>query len=100
METFDPKVSAPVGDPQHDRRRFQPRLPGVTFGGTFPKLAARADQLAIVRSYSPHSESDHAKAIKLTFIAGDPAKTGASMGAIYARLRAVAAPAACRRLPS
>jgi hypothetical protein len=37
---------------------------------------------------------------ELTFIAGDPAKTGASMGAIYARLRASRGKAVCRRSPN
>jgi uncharacterized protein (DUF1501 family) len=86
METFDPKMTAPA-EIRSTTGELQTKIPGVTFGGTFPQLAARADQLAIVRSYSPHTESDHAKAIKLTFIAGDPANTGASMGAMYARLR-------------
>jgi hypothetical protein len=86
METFDPKMTAPI-EIRSTTGEIPTKIPGVTFGGTFPKLAARADQLAVVRSYSPHTESDHAKAIKLTFIAGDPAKTGASMGAMYARLR-------------
>ena len=31
----------------------QTRIPGVTFGGTFPKLAALADKVSIVRSYVP-----------------------------------------------
>ncbi|MEX2142614.1 MAG: DUF1501 domain-containing protein [Pirellulales bacterium] len=86
METFDPKMTAP-SEIRSTTGELKTKIPGVTFGGTFPKLAARADQLAIVRSFSPHKESDHAKAIKLTFIAGDPANTGASMGAMYARLR-------------
>ena len=37
---------------------------------------------------------------ELTFIAGDPAKAGASMGAIYARLRASRGKAVCRRSPN
>jgi hypothetical protein len=86
QETFDPKAGAPA-EIRSTTGAIKTSIPGVAFGGTFPKLAARADRFAIVRSYSPHRESDHAKAIKLTFIAGDPAKTGASMGAIYARLR-------------
>jgi len=92
QETFDPKANAPA-EIRSTTGAISTSIPGVTFGGTFPKLAARADRLAVVRSYSPHKESDHAKAIKLTFIAGDPAKTGASMGAIYARLRGSRGPA-------
>ncbi len=86
IETFDPKMTAPDGI-RSVTGELSTRLPGVTFGGTFPKLAERADRLAVVRSYSPHTEADHAKAIKLTLVASDPAKTGASMGAMYNRLR-------------
>ena len=53
IETFDPKMSAPAEHPQRHRRDRRPRLPGVTFGGTFPKLARLADRLAVVRSYHP-----------------------------------------------
>jgi hypothetical protein len=85
METFDPNMTAPqpwcslTGE-------VKTRIPGVTFGGTFPKMAALADRLAVVRSYSPHGISDHAMAIRHVFTAGDPLKAGASMGAMSARL--------------
>ena len=53
--------------PQDDRARrrsaasparCRPKLPGITFGGTFPKLAALADKLAVVRSYASRN-ADH-----------------------------------------
>lgn len=50
IETFDPKMTAPVGV-QSVTGEIQTALPGVTFGSSFPKLAARADQLSIVRSF-------------------------------------------------
>src|SRR5207248_9896205 len=63
IETFDPKLDVP----QHIRSctgEVRTRLPGVWFGGTFPKLAERADCLAVVRSYSS-GESDHQQYVAL-----------------------------------
>ncbi|MCA9154183.1 MAG: DUF1501 domain-containing protein, partial [Planctomycetales bacterium] len=51
IETFDPKMTAPA----EYRAMFgevATALPGVTFGSHFSGLAARAEQLAIVRSFS------------------------------------------------
>ena len=50
IETFDPKMSAPA-EVRSATGEVATKLPGVTFGGTFPKLARLADKLAIVRSY-------------------------------------------------
>lgn len=50
IETFDPKMEASE-DVRSCTGAVQTRLPGVWFGGTFPKLAARAHRLAIVRSF-------------------------------------------------
>src|SRR5713101_1476093 len=49
-ETFDPKMSAPV-EFRSATGEIRTRLPGVTFGGTFPRLAALADKLTVVRSF-------------------------------------------------
>ncbi len=49
-ETFDPKMTAPVGI-QSATGELQTTIPGVTFGGTFPRLSALADKVSIVRSY-------------------------------------------------
>jgi uncharacterized protein (DUF1501 family) len=57
IETFDPKPDAP----KEYRCIFgatPTRLPGVEFGGLFPKMAAVADRLAIVRSFV-HRDGDH-----------------------------------------
>src|SRR5689334_7462871 len=51
IETFDPKMSAP-SEFRSTTGELQTRLPGVTFGGTFPRLAARADRLAVVGSFT------------------------------------------------
>ncbi len=66
-------------------------IPGVTFGGTFPELAKRADQMAIVRSFQ-HSISDHVLAIRHVLSGGtvqakDKEGDGFSMGAALARIR-------------
>ncbi len=84
IETFDPTMDAPV-ERRSQTGEVRTPLPGVTFGGTFPKMARRAKDLAVVRSYSPHGIMDHATAIREMFNAGNP--TGASIGSIYARLR-------------
>src|SRR5437764_13475762 len=52
IETFDPKMTAPV-EMRSVTGEVQTRIPGVTFGGTFPKLGALADKVSIVRSYVP-----------------------------------------------
>ena len=57
IETFDPKMTAPseyrsvTGD-------VKTSLPGVTIGGTFPKMAKVVDKMALVRSFH-HSNSGH-----------------------------------------
>jgi hypothetical protein len=57
IETFDPKPNAPE-EFRSATGAVRTKLPGVEFGGTFPRLAAMADKLAIVRSFS-HSDSGH-----------------------------------------
>lgn len=57
IETFDPKMDAPV-EFRSTTGEVQTSLPGITFGGTFPKLAARAHRIAVVRSFA-HSNSGH-----------------------------------------
>ncbi len=57
IETFDPKMSAPV-EIRSLTGEVKTCLPGVTFGGTFPKMAAMADRLAVVRSYGSQN-ADH-----------------------------------------
>jgi hypothetical protein len=50
IEFFDPKMSAPA-EFRSITGEVKTALPGITFGGSFPQLAARANRLAIVRSY-------------------------------------------------
>ena len=80
IETFDPKMSAPV-DIRSITGEVKTCLPGVSFGATFPKMAARADRLAVVRSYG----SNNAGHTYLeTVSAGNPMKAAAS--SVYAKL--------------
>lgn len=51
IETFDPKMDAPSAV-RSCTGEVHTTLPGVTFGGTFPQLAQRADRLAVVRSFA------------------------------------------------
>ncbi|MCE9533863.1 MAG: DUF1501 domain-containing protein [Planctomycetes bacterium] len=80
IETFDPKMSAPV-EIRSVTGEVQTKLPGVTFGGTFPKLAERADRLAIVRSFTFGGRSDH----DLRPIAGRES-LDANLGTVYSRI--------------
>jgi hypothetical protein len=78
-ETFDPKMSAPV-EFRSTTGEVATRLPGVTFGGTFPRLAALADKLAVVRSFTTGDGNHDIKPVvgRDTF--------GANLGSIYARV--------------
>ena len=60
IETFDPKMAAPL-EYRSIAGETATRLPGVTFGGTFPQLARSAHRMAVVRSFS-HDTSDHTRA--------------------------------------
>ncbi len=81
IETFDPKMTAPA-EIRSITGEVQTRLPGVTFGGTFPKLAAMADKLAIVRSFAS-GNADHQNYMT---VAGGDNPTRAPMGTLYARI--------------
>ncbi|MGE0375755.1 MAG: DUF1501 domain-containing protein [Planctomycetaceae bacterium] len=83
IETFDPKSSAPA-DCRSTTGAVRTVLPGIEFGGTFPRLAALADRLAVVRSFT-HGESDHTRAVEQVIRGGNPINQ-AGMGAIAARL--------------
>ncbi|MBL8795826.1 MAG: DUF1501 domain-containing protein, partial [Planctomycetia bacterium] len=79
-ETFDPKMTAPAGV-RSTSGEVPTRLSGITFGGTFPKLANLADRLAVVRSYGSQNV-DHE--YDSTVSGGFAGK--AAMSAIHARL--------------
>jgi hypothetical protein len=89
FETFDPKMTAPDGV-RSVTGEIATSLPGVTFGSSFPKLAKRANKLAVVRSYVPGREiSNHV----ISPIVHHKATAGASLGAIYSRMAGMTNPA-------
>lgn len=55
FETFDPKMEAPV-EIRSVTGEVRTKLPGITFGGTFPRLAELADKLTVVRSFRTFEE--------------------------------------------
>jgi len=79
IETFDPKLD---GSPsiRSVTGEVATKLPGVTFGSTFQKLAALADRLAIVRSFTTGDGNHDIKPI----VGRD--SLDANLGAIYARV--------------
>src|SRR5437879_7436197 len=58
IETFDPKMDAPV-EFRSTVGAVKTSLPGVQIGGLFPKLAQMAQRIAFVRSFA-HGNSGHA----------------------------------------
>jgi hypothetical protein len=80
IEFFDPKMTAPE-DVRSITGEVQTVLPGVTFGGTFTRLAKLADRLAVVRSYASMNGEHTYLAVTG---AGNPLK--AAVSALYARV--------------
>jgi hypothetical protein len=80
IEFFDPKMTAPE-DVRSMTGEVQTALPGITFGGTFPKLAGLAGKLAVVRSYASLN-GDHSYLAVMS--GGNPLK--AAMSALYTRV--------------
>jgi hypothetical protein len=80
IEFFDPKMTAP-SEIRSITGELSTSVPGVTFGGTFPKLAALAHKFTVVRSYgSKNASHTYGKVAS-----GDNA-THAAMSAIFARI--------------
>jgi Protein of unknown function (DUF1501) len=78
-ETFDPKMTAPSGI-RSATGEVQTSLPGVTFGGTFEKLAPFADRMAVVRSYVTGDGRHDIKPIVSQHSAD------ANLGSLYSRI--------------
>ena len=89
FETFDPKMSAPDGI-RSVTGEIATALPGVTFGSSFPQLAKRAKQLAVLRSYVPGREiSNH-----VLYPIVHPRETlGACLGSLYSHTAGITNPA-------
>ncbi len=80
IELFDPKMSAPA-EVRSCTGEVPTVLPGITFGGTFPKLAKLANRFTVVRNYGSKN-NDHSY-LSVTG-AGNPLK--AAMSALYTRV--------------
>ncbi|MBI3468767.1 MAG: DUF1501 domain-containing protein [Planctomycetes bacterium] len=79
VETFDPKMTASA-NVRSATGELATTLPGVTFGGTFPRLASLAHKLAVVRSFVTGDGNHDIKPV----VGRDTA--GANLGSIYARV--------------
>ncbi len=82
IETFDPKMTAPDGV-RSVVGEVPTSIPGVTFGSSLPRLAALANKLSIVRSFTTGNSSHDIKPI----MCADT--LGANMGSIYSRVAGI-----------
>jgi uncharacterized protein (DUF1501 family) len=78
-ETFDPKMTAPAGI-RSATGEVATKIPGVTFGASFPKVAALADRVSVVRSYVPGDANHDIKPV----VCKDT--LGGNLGVIYSRV--------------
>jgi hypothetical protein len=86
IETFDPKMSAPEGI-RSVTGEIPTALPGITFGGTFRRLAGLADKFAVIRSYRPGGgEHDLKPLVHKDFL-------NANLGSLYSRVAGMNHPA-------
>jgi len=80
IESFDPKMTAP-SEIRAIFGEIPTKHPGITFGSHFPKMAAMADKISIVRSYGSGNAGHSYQKVA----SGDNA-TKATMGALYSRV--------------
>ena len=79
IETFDPKMTAPIGI-RSATGEISTALPGVTFGSSFERLARLADSFTVVRSFTTGDANHDIKPI----VARDT--FGANLGSLYGRI--------------
>lgn len=79
VELFDPKMTAP-SEIRSATGELTTKLPGITFGGTMPKLAALADKFSIVRSFRTGDGNHDIKPI----VGRD--SFNANLGSLYSRI--------------
>ena len=79
IETFDPKLTAP-SEISSTTGEVSTPIPGVTFGGTFPRLASLADRLTIVRSFTTGDSRHDIKPIVSKH------SSDANLGTLYSRI--------------
>jgi hypothetical protein len=92
IETFDPKMTAPV-EYRSMVGALKTSVPGLEIGGLFPEMAKRAHSMAYIRSFM-HGNSGHAGGTHFVMTGVDhpPADAGQppikpSMGSVAARVR-------------
>jgi len=81
-ETFDPKMTAPDGI-RSVVGEVATSLPGVTFGSSFPRLAAMAHKMAVVRSFTTGNANHDIKPI----VCNDT--LNANLGCMYSRVAGI-----------
>jgi hypothetical protein len=86
FETFDPKMDAPA-EIRSTTGEIPTKLPGITFGSTFDKLAALNDKFSIVRSFRTGDGNHDIKPVV------GKATMGANLGSLYARVAGTNHPA-------
>ena len=92
VETFDPKMSAPV-EFRSTTGAVKTNVAGIELGGTFEKMAKQADKMAFVRSFahrnSGHGGGTHFVMTGYDFVAADNGggQNKPGLGAILARHR-------------
>jgi hypothetical protein len=79
IETFDPKMTAPAGV-RSLTGEVATSVPGLTFGGTFSRLASLAHRLTVVRSYRTGDGNHDIKPLV------GKESLGANIGSLYARV--------------
>jgi hypothetical protein len=84
VETFDPKMTAPTEYRSITGEAKTP-LAGVSMGGTFPKMAACMDKMALIRSFA-HGNSSHGTGTRWVMTGYDDRQNmQPSIGSIAAR---------------
>ena len=86
FETFDPKMSAP-SNIRSATGEIPTRIPGITFGSTFEKLAKLNDKFSIVRSFTTENGGHNSKPL-----VDERYNSGAHLGAHYARIAGTSHP--------
>jgi hypothetical protein len=91
VETFDPKMDAPR-EYRSTTGECKTPIPGVSIGGTYPKLAQQMKNMAIVRSFA-HGNSSHGTGTTWVMTGyNDRTKMRPSMGSIIAKAKGTAHP--------
>ena len=86
FETFDPKMDAP-SNIHSATGEIKTKIPGITFGPTFEKLAKLNDKFSIVRSFTTQSADHDSKPI-----VSKEFSSGAQIGAHYAKVAGASHP--------